>query len=273
MFTIGDFARHGRVSVRMLRHYDATGLLRPARTDPASGYRFYEVGQLARLNRILALKDLGFTLEQVRVMLDEQVSAEQLRGMLRLRYAELQSQIAADTSRLARVGARLRVIEMEGAMPADDIQVKPIAAVRVAELTATAASLEPVSITPVIRPLYQELGDRIARAGLAPAGPAIAWYEDAPDGEGVIVHATLPVNADPGSGGGFGIRDLPAISQAATIVHSGAMANVMATIQTLARWIDANGYRSAGYPRELYLECTDDEDKWVTELQEPISSA
>ena len=70
MFTIGDFARHGQVSVRMLRHYDTTGLLRPARVDPASGYRFYEAAQLARLNRIVALKDLGFTLEQVAAMLD-----------------------------------------------------------------------------------------------------------------------------------------------------------------------------------------------------------
>src|SRR6516165_354274 len=51
MFTIGDFARHGQVSVRMLRHYDTTELLRPARVDPASGYRFYEAAQLARLNR------------------------------------------------------------------------------------------------------------------------------------------------------------------------------------------------------------------------------
>jgi len=75
MFTIGDFARHGRVSVRMLRHYDATGLLRPARVDPASGYRFYEAVQLARLNRIIALKNLGFTLDQVRAMLDEHVSS------------------------------------------------------------------------------------------------------------------------------------------------------------------------------------------------------
>jgi DNA-binding transcriptional MerR regulator len=91
MFTIGDFARHGQVPVRMLRHYDATGLLRPARVDPASSYRFYEASQLARLNRIIALKDLGFTLEQVRTMLDQQVSAEQLRGMLRLRQAELQT--------------------------------------------------------------------------------------------------------------------------------------------------------------------------------------
>ena len=174
MFTIGDFARHGRVSVRMLRHYDAIGLLRPAKVDPASSYRFYEASQLARLNRIIALKDLGFTLEQVRAILDEQVSAGELRGMLRLRQAELQSQITADASRLAQVEARLQIIEMEGAMPANDIQIKQIPAVRVAQLTATAARLEPAFITPVIRPLYEELGSRLGQAGLTrPARPSL----------------------------------------------------------------------------------------------------
>ena len=192
--------------------------------------------------------------------------------MLRLRQAELESAIAADTSRLAQVEARLRIIELEDAMPVDDIQVKRIPAIRVAELTATAASLEPASITPVIQPLFRELGERLGQAGLAPAGPAIAYYEDVPDGDGVIVHATLPVNADPGSGRGFEITALPEITQAATIVHRGSMDNVMATIQTLARWIDENGYRSAGYPRELTLEYSDDQNKWVTELQEPITS-
>ena len=271
MLTIGDFARHGQVSVRMLRHYDSTGLLRPARVEPGSGYRYYETGQLGRLNRIIALKGLGFTLGQVRAMLDEQVSAEQLRGMLLLRRAELQSQIAADTSRLAQVEARLSMIEMEGAMPADDVQVKRIPAVRVAELTAIAAGLEPSSIGPVIQPLYRELGERLARAGQTPSGPAIAHYEDAQDGDGVVVHATLPVNADPSVGRGFEITDLPEITHAATIVHRGSMDNVVTTYQALARWIDGNGYRSAGYGRELYLECPDDQDKWVTELQEPIT--
>ena len=112
MLSIGDFARHGRVSVRMLRHYDAIGLLRPAFVDQETGYRSYDAGQLSRLNRIVALKCLGFTLEQVRYILDE-VSVEELRGMLRLRQAELQSQIASDTVRLAQVAARLRIIERE----------------------------------------------------------------------------------------------------------------------------------------------------------------
>ena len=198
---------------------------------------------------------------------------QQLRGMLRLRQAELQSAIAADTSRLAQVEARLRIIELEGAMPVDDIQVKRIPAVRVAELTATAARLEPASINPVIQPLYRELGERLGQAGLTPAGPATSYYEDAPDGDGVIVHAALPVNADPGSAHGFEITDLPEITQAATIMHRGPMDNVMATIQILARWIDENGYRSSGHVRELTLECPDDPDKWVTELQEPITPA
>ncbi len=76
MFTIGDFARYGRVSVRMLRHYDATGLLRPAHVDPATGYRHYTAAQLARLNRVIALKELGFTLQQVQDILDEKVTTE-----------------------------------------------------------------------------------------------------------------------------------------------------------------------------------------------------
>jgi DNA-binding transcriptional MerR regulator len=272
MLSIGNFARHGRVSVRMLRHYDAIGLLRPAHVDQVTGYRSYDAEQLSRLNRIVALKELGFTLQQVQTILDDRVSVEELRGMLRLRRAELHSQIATDTARLAQVEARLQVIESEGAMPADDVQIKRIPGVRVAELTGTAASFEPGSITPVIQPLYEELSRRLDRAGLIPTGPAIACYEDTPDGDGILVHATLPVDADPGEDHDLPIVDLPEIGQAATIVHRGAMDDVMPTIQTLARWIDANGFRSAGYNRELYIECGENRDTWVTELQEPIST-
>jgi len=107
MLSIGHFARHGRVSVRMLRHYDAIGLLQPAYVDQVTGYRSYDAEQLSRLNRIVALKDLGFTLQQVQSILDDIVSVEELRGMLRLRQAELQSQIATDTARMAQVDARV----------------------------------------------------------------------------------------------------------------------------------------------------------------------
>ncbi|MDT0341732.1 MerR family transcriptional regulator [Streptomyces litchfieldiae] len=273
MFTIGDFARHGRVSVRMLRHYDATGLLRPAHVDPASGYRHYTAAQLARLNRIIALKDLGFTLQQVRDIVDERVSAEELRGMLRLRRAELETAVAAARARLVQVEARLRAIESEGHMPTNDVVIKNVPTIRVAELTAIAASFEPEDIGAVIGPLYEELFRQLASAGITPTGPGVAYYEDAPEGGGRIgVHAAVQVSA-PLQDGAFRILDLPSLDQAATIVHRGSMDTLLPTAQTLARWIDANGYRSTGYPREINLECPENRDDWVTELQAPVTRA
>ncbi|MFJ6804606.1 MerR family transcriptional regulator [Streptomyces anulatus] len=273
MFTIGDFARYGRVSPRMLRHYDAIGLLTPDRTDPATGYRLYGAAQLARLNRIIALKDLGFTLQQVGVVLDERVGPEELRGMLRLRRAELAEAVAAASARLTRVEARLRSIESEGHMPADDVVIKAVPAVRVAELTGTAASFQPQDIGPVIGPLYDRLFPLLEGAGLRPTGPGIARYEDAPEGGGaIVVHAGVTVSAPVGAVGDTEVRvvELPPF-EAATIVHRGAMDDVLSTTHTLARWLDANGYRSTGYNREVNLECPPDPGSWVTELQEPVA--
>jgi DNA-binding transcriptional MerR regulator len=264
MFSIGDLARHGRVSVRMLRHYDAIGLLLPDRVDPDTGYRWYEVAQLGRLNRIVALKELGFTLEQVKSIVESKVDVVELRGMLRLRQAELQSQIASDSARLAEVEQRLHLIETEGALPTEDVVVKPLPAVRVAELTGRAGGYEPRFIAPIVGPLFTELCVRLDRAEVMPAGPAIAYYERDGD-DGVIVHAAIPVNRGPDS---VAIVDLPAVERAATIVHHGPMEQVMSTVQTLARWFDANGLRPVGYGRELYLQTG--EGPWVTELQEPI---
>ncbi|MEV8590974.1 MerR family transcriptional regulator [Streptomyces sp. NPDC051180] len=273
MFTIGDFARHGRVSVRMLRHYDAIGLLHPARVDPHTGYRFYAADQLARLNRVIALKDLGFTLEQVGAILDEQVDAHGLRGMLRLRQAELESAVAEARARLAQVGARLRAIESEGRMSTQDVVVKKIPAVRVAELSAVAASFGPQDIGPVIGPLYDELCGRLERAGVSGFGPGVAYYEDAGRGDGsVVVHAAMTV-PEGTAAEGVEVLVLPGIEAAATIVHRGAMDEILPTAQTLASWIDTHGYASAGYARELYLECPDDRAGWVTELQEPVARA
>ncbi|AUG79542.1 MerR family transcriptional regulator [Kitasatospora sp. MMS16-BH015] len=272
MFTIGDFAKHGRVSVRMLRHYDAIGLLRPARVDPHTGYRGYEAGQLAELNRVIALKDLGFTLEQVGAILGDLVGAEELRGMLRLRQAELAALVAETTTRLTRVEARLRTIESEGQMPTNDVVLKQIPAVRVAELSATAASYQPGDITPVISLLFPELCRLVAAAGLTPAGASLAYYVDGPDGT-VEVHAALPVAAGvtgAGAGHGFAVVDLPAIESAATAVHHGSMDGVLATEQALVRWIEETGHRATGHSRELYLECEGAPETWVTELQTPV---
>jgi len=253
MFSIGDFARLGRVSVRMLRHYDAIGLLRPAAVDPASGYRFYRADQLGRLNRVIALKDLGFTLQQVQAILDDQVDVAELRGMLRLRRAQLEAQMAADGGRLASVEARLRMIETEGRMDTEDVVLAEVPPVRVAELTGVAAAYDAEAVTPVMESLFKELARRLAAAGIAPSGPAMSYYGDA-QGEAVVAHAAVRVAVEPRPGYDFAVVDLPGIGSAATIVHRGPLDGLAASEQVLARWIEANGYRPVGYHRLVYLD-------------------
>lgn len=263
MLGIGDFASHGRVSVRMLRHYDSIGLLRPAHVDPNTGYRHYDAGQLAELDRVVALKDLGFTLDQVRQILADRVSVDELRGMLRLRRAQLAERIEADQARLREVEARLRLAEGE----TPEVLIKTIPGVRVAELSGIAASYGPADISPVISPLYAALVNRLESAGVPVVGQPVAYYEDADDG--VVVHACLPVAADLVDG--VTITDLPAIARAATIVHRGSIDSIMTSYGDLARWIDANGYRSLDYAREFYIQPDADRgDRWVIELQEPV---
>jgi len=82
MLRIGEFSRLARVSVKALRLYDRLGLLKPVRTDELTGYRHYSSEQLPRLNAILALKELGFSLEQVALLLDEGAPLERARTML-----------------------------------------------------------------------------------------------------------------------------------------------------------------------------------------------
>jgi DNA-binding transcriptional MerR regulator len=270
MFSIGDFARSGRVSVRMLRHYDAIGLLRPAFVDPSTGYRTYRPEQLARLNRVVALKDLGFTLDQVATLVDDDIEVDRLRAMLRSRQAELREQIEVDRARLSRVEARLRIIEEEDAMSHHEIKITTVPAVRVAELTAPVGGFEPPYITPVLGPLFEQLMARLAQEGVPCVAAPLAYYEDAADGEGLLVHAAAPIPED-AAPAGVTVTELAAFT-AASVVHEGPMDEVLPTIQTLGSWIADHGYRSLGYNREVYHAYGEGfPEPWQTELQEPVA--
>src|SRR5258708_38101308 len=114
---IGEFARVAQVSLATLRHYEKSGLLKPMVLDPDTGYRYYSLDQLPRLNRILALKYLGFSLEQIAQILEEELPLEHLRGMLTLKQAQTQQMIDAAQARLSRIAAPLRRIAQEAELP------------------------------------------------------------------------------------------------------------------------------------------------------------
>jgi len=270
MIKIGDFSKLSYVSIKTLRYYDEMGLLKPISIDCETGYRYYAVSQLSRLNRILALKDLGFSLQQIGQVLNEGISPEQLRGMLRLKRAELQQQIAGEQERLGRIEARLNTIDMEDTMPNYDVILKQVDAQLVAGVRETLASY------PEVGRLFSEIDDYLARIGVdgrSLTGVAI-WHDDEHktsdiDSEAVI-YLKQPLPADER----VKVYELPAAAMA-SVVHKGSYNNFRYAYEALGRWIEANGYTVVGPNREVYLYCSQpvrqDDDSYVTEIQFPVA--
>ncbi len=270
MLNIGEFARLGQVSPRRLRHYDQLGLLVPERVDPGTGYRSYGVHQLVRLHRLLALQDLGFTLEQISGLLDGEPPLEQLRGMLRLRRAQLEQTVADEQGRLRRVEAHLRAIEGSNSVKAQDVVVKTTQLLRVAEARGTAAGLDPAHIGPLFGQLAPKLNDHLQRAGAQP-GMLVGYYDDPQEDGSVGVHVGYEIGTQlvPASDG-VDVVELP-IVEVASVVHRGSMESVAPVYEALMRWIDDSGLQLVGHSRELYHEVGADGPS-VTELQLPIAS-
>jgi DNA-binding transcriptional MerR regulator/predicted transcriptional regulator YdeE len=254
----------------MLRHYDETGLLNPSWVDPQTGYRSYGVSQLARLHRLLALRDLGFTLEQIRPMLDDELAVGQLRGMLRLRQAQIEQQVKDDQARLRRVDAHLRALEGRIIMSSIDVAVKVTESVRIAEGSATAAGFGHDNLNPVFQRLVPQVLGHLERVGARP-GMMVAWYEEPADDGSVVLHAGFDIADQPVSDSeGVSVVTLPTV-RVASYVHRGAMNDIASVYEALMGWIENGGYQLAGRSRELYHEWDDDHpERSVTELQIPI---
>jgi DNA-binding transcriptional MerR regulator len=258
MFSIGEFARLGGVSVRTLRHYDEIGLLRPATVDPDTGYRGYSATQLGQINRIIALKELGLSLAQVRRLLGGVTLAE-LRGMLVLRRAQLEHELDQHKNQLLGVEARLRSIAREDGMPADDIVAKTISATGAVVIAGRAPGFGAANIVPVVNQLVAQFDQLGIHNRVKEAGPRIIFYERE-HGEDVTVFLALPVTEPP--------AELPAPArylvlpeiEAAAAVRSGPAASIFPMVyQDLVRWIEEHGYHPVPGPgREVWVHDKDD---------------
>jgi DNA-binding transcriptional MerR regulator len=271
MLNIGEFARLGHVSPRMLRHYDEIGLLKPEQVDPTNGYRLYAANQLSRLHRILALHDLGFTLEQVRGVLEENPAVDQLRGMLRMRQAQIEQTVAAEQERLHRVEAHLRALEGNTNVDVQDIAIKKTQPIRIAE--AVAHGLTHAELASAWERLLPEVLAHLAAVG---ANPGIAVGKDEYEGSAEDGTITLHAGVDVGDehvpdGHQVRVAELPVV-ETASVVYRGPMDGIPAAWEALISWVDDSGYRLVGDSRELYHEHHEDHpDRHVTELQAAIA--
>jgi predicted transcriptional regulator YdeE/DNA-binding transcriptional MerR regulator len=273
MLKIGDFSRLGQVTVKTLRHYGQLGLLKPAWIDRYTGYRYYTLDQLPRLNRILALKELGFSLDQIALLLDDNLSAEQLQGIVILKRAELEQRVQAEQMRLARVETRLKQIEQEGKLPQYEVILRSIPD----QLAACTRDVVPelAQMDDSRRRLRRMVSAWLSAAGIRTAGPWLALYESPEYSErdiAIQLGRVLEGQARAISRSGVQVDRLPAVETMACVMHGSSQQELYPALHAFYAWADSNGYRICGPAREVFLEEENDAGKgsqWI-EHQFPV---
>lgn len=272
MFRIGDFSRIARVSARRLRFYDEIGLLAPAHADPQTGYRHYTVAQLAQLNRITVLKELGFSLEQIGEMLKAPVDADELRRMLLLRRNDAEQKLAQEAQRLRHIETRIAQVEAEGALSSDDVIERAEPARRLLSLRRQVASFaEARALIPILREQSRALLPRSHGCQLVVVAHAPQFEADELDVEfGYAVEALSP--APPPKSSLLSLRDLPAVPRMAVCVRVGPPEDAHAVTGKIGRFVAANGDVLDGPSREVFLQPPDPQrmHESAVEMQFPV---
>ena len=278
MIKIGEFSKLVQVPVATLRYYDQVDLLKPITVDRFTSYRYYSASQLPRLHRILALKGLGFSLEQIGVVLAEGLTPEQLRGMLRLRHAQINQQLVEVQNQLVEVEVRLQQIEREGQISIYDVVLKPVEPLLIASVRAILPNHSAVGA--LFGEVYEALGSHAGKA-LGPnpgegGTTLVLWYDTEFKASDVDGAAAFMLRCRVPESGRMCVEELPATTMAAT-VHHGSYNTIGNAHEAVLKWIEANGYRIAGPDREIYLynamPIRLDDPSYVTEIQYPVEKA
>jgi DNA-binding transcriptional MerR regulator len=288
VFKISDFSKLSQVSMRTLRYYDEMGLLKPQFVDASSGYRYYLADQLTRLQRILALKDLGFELAQIALVLDEELPPEQLRGMLRLKHIEIQQRVQVEQDRLARIDAHLKQLEPGITRPTHEIVLKKgrshIVASTRAIVNTTAQWAQRQQLATTMLATLKKYGvrqiDHLLFIDSSPLetveDPAMERSSLSHEQESSIVEIVVPIQSSSigtiveHSLGRITIRELPAISTLATLLYHGSPYTLSEAYQTLGTWISAHDYIITGPCHLVCIQREGELDTYITEIQFPV---
>jgi DNA-binding transcriptional MerR regulator len=228
---------------------------------------------MPRLNRILALKDLGLSLDQIQRMLSDRISTDEMQGMLLLKKAEIEQQVQEEIQRIHNIEARLQFLRSAEAEEPLDVVIKQIPAQPVLSTHVILPSLEAGLglFGQILSALPEKSGEGLFFAILHSDG--IDENLDVEVGRTIAAKAHTPVPLH----GGLQLRfqELPAVDEMATFVVTGPFANLLIGYSVIGTWAEANGYRLAGVPREVALQLPQTTD-WrdaVAEIQYPVEPA
>ncbi len=271
MFTVGEFSRLAQVSKRLLRYYDEIGLFSPIHTDRFTGYRYYSAEQMSHLNRILALRDLGLALDQIQQMLKENVSTDDIQRMLLLKKAEIEQQVQRDLQRLRKIESRLQAMHSAEESRSVNVILKHTPAQPVLSVRTMVETFEVgLLIFDQIGRILPEKSIYGFRFCICHSDDFVKRDMDLEMGRLLLAksHAPVPLSGDLY----LRFRELEACATMATIVVKGALANIHAGYAEIGYWVEANGYRLAGIPREITLQAPQaaDGSDLITEIQFPV---
>jgi Predicted transcriptional regulators len=273
MFQIGEFSKIARVSPRQLRHYEALRLFAPEHIDPITGYRYYSARQLPRLNRIIVLKELGLTLDQVGRLLEKDISPEEIHGMLTMKKAQVEQVVRDELSRILSIEDRLKQIEENGALPDRDVLLRSVEAQQFLSNRQIVASIR--DGFSLMYEMHRLLPERLGKGVLG--NFLLIMHSDDFDTENVDVEMGFVLEGKSSKTVALSedrmltLRTLPAIETVATLVCIG-VAHHVSCYGMLGAWIENNNFQLAGPSREVFLEPLQPgkEDEAVIELQLPV---
>ena len=262
LYRIGLFAQMNHTSVKALRFYEEQGLLLPAKIDGESGYRYYTMRQMQTLHRILALKEAGFTIEDMKRL---DAAGDERSFLLRKKNAILEK-IAELTLQLSRIDGYLMP---KGHPLSAPVMVKTIPAVVCATMERRIDSYD------ALFDIMPELGGYMEDAGCTCALPEYCFTQYLEPGfqeTRILVEVCEAVTEKKGERGCLRLRTIPE-TRAACIYHKGSYRDFPKTYEVILRYIEENGYEICGNIRESYIDGVwnkDSEDEWLSEIQIPV---
>lgn len=267
MYRIGMFSKLGRVTIKTLRHYDEEGLLAPAYVDEENGYRYYTTDQLFRLNKIVALRQMGFSISEIGDIVD----GRNVSAILEMRKAELTTELEQAEDRLFRL-ENYMLEQKEGYRMQYQAVIKEIPA-----CTVFAAEYVLPSYSSLMQ-VMPALGEKVSEAnpGIQCVQPDYCFnvYLDGEYKEhDVHVEICQAVTSRGKDGDGVVFKDLPAVT-VASVLHKGDYAALGAAYAYAMQWVEQNGYRITGPVRESYIDGIWNKDSvsdWLTEIQMPVA--
>lgn len=269
MLKIGDFSKLSRISIRMLRHYNEIGLLVPETIDPLTGYRYYREAQLPIANRIMALKEMGFSLAVIKGIMEQYDDTEVLKHFFTLKQFEIKEQLQQVQYQIKLLETALNRLGKDDIMMKYNVTLKELPERKVASVRRIIPSYDQEGM------LWHILMEETMPLNMQDGDPCytLAIFHDGEHKEyDVDVEVQKSVKGNYENTENVIFKKVAPI-QIASATYKGSYEKINEVNEAVANWVYDNGYEFNGYSFCIYHVSpheTKNPDDWVTEVCYPV---